>query len=143
MDPQLEKFILSRLSSRQRNSSDLILAVCERAGVDWIEAQRMVGYVESRNRRRIVTRRNLFMIPFSLLATLAGLALIWAVAQEAAPYLPALQSLNDQGLDAALHSLPARDSVSPRTLIAYAALGLSLAAGGLAGLVRAIRTQFE
>lgn len=143
IDPQLEKFILSRLSSRQKNSSDLIIAVCERAGIDWMEAQRMIGYVETRNRRRIATRRNMFMIPFSLLVTLAGLALIWAVAQEAAPYLPALQSFNDQGLDAALQSLPTGDSVSPRTLMAYAGLGLSLAVGGLVGLIRAIRSQFE
>lgn len=142
IDPRLEKFIIDQLSGHKKNS-DVVMAVCERAHVDWNEAQRLVGYTQSKNHKKITTRRNLFMIPFSAAALLAGLALLGAIVQEAAPYIPILQRFNEGGLDAAMKSLPAQDIVSPRSLLFYFTLGMSLTLGGSVGLIRALKTQFE
>lgn len=143
IDPKLEKFILSALSG-DKKQSDIVMAVCERTGLDWSEAQRLVGRVGAQNRKKITSRRNRVLIPFSIVAIIAGVALTAASLNELALYSSTLQAFNAAGVEGAFESLPQSGGIGDlRYLLTYGALGLGLVAGGGIGLFQSLQAQME
>lgn len=130
---RLEKAILSALS-KQRRQSDVVMMVCERTGMSWDQAQRLVAEVSMKNRGKINKREGTIQILFSLLAVLAGLALIFAVLSEAYTFYR-------------LYAQP--EAVSPvipvldRYTIWGGMVGLLLFFGGIIGMVLGIRKRQE
>jgi hypothetical protein len=73
-DPALEQFIVRELG-KLRPRNDLIMMVCERAGVDWNAAQKIVARVEVQKRSAIMGRKRMVVIIFSIPIIIGGLVL--------------------------------------------------------------------
>jgi hypothetical protein len=133
-DPALEQFVLHQLL-KNRKRSDIALAVAERAGVDWHEAQRLVGHVAALNHAKLAARRNMLIIPIGVVFTLTGLGMAAVSAWSLAPTLGMLTGQAPISLQA----MPNRiDQV-----IGALFLGMALAAGGIIGIVIALRGQTD
>jgi hypothetical protein len=141
-DPKLEKFILDALGSNKKHS-DIVMAVCERAGLDWPEAQRLVGRVETMNRKQVAARRNRMLIPLSIIAILIGLALTAAGLEQFAAYQAVFQGLVDEGAQGVIDAGLPEDAYRPDYLIGYILTGLALAVGGGVGLFKSLKAQLE
>lgn len=141
IDPKLEKFILDALG-RDKKHSDIVLAVCERTGLDWSRAQRMVGRIEGKNRKKIASRRNRILIPFAIVAIIAGIGLIAAALIELSHYMNIFGTLNSANINGMVID-PQSTFYDLRYLIFYAVSGFTLLAGGTYGLIQAIRAQME
>ena len=130
---EMEKQILKALS-KNRRQSDVVELVCERTGLDWGDAQRLVARVASKNRKHLAFRQNLLIMPLALIAILAGLALLYAGISEA--YLMGSAALED----------PSNLAVGRRdieSMVWAVPTGLMLLLGGGFGLYKALRAQFE
>lgn len=136
-DPETEKLILSALVKNRRND-DIVLAVCERTGISWDQAQRWVARIASQNRKKLTSRQNVFLIPLSLLALLGGLVLLYSSFSE--------MNLAYK-LVIALTSSPTSRAPIEQPMVqegAWALLvGLGLTLGGGLGLFKALQSQFE
>ena len=139
VDPRLEKYILDALA-KDRKMSDVVMSVCERAGLDWQEAQRLVARVNARHRKKIASRRNRFIIPLSLGAIAVGLGLTYAGIQEIMTLAPSMQAYAEGGANAALRALPAEFM---RNSFWALGIGSALMIGGALGLVNALRSQLD
>lgn len=129
----LEKMVLDALKKNRRHS-DIVMMVCEQTGSSWDQAQRLVGRVASQNRKSLITRQNTLIIPLTLVAILAGLALVTAGV--------------DEGLKAAASAadgLGYEDISQIEYIIRYGiwgfVLGFTLLIGGIYGLIRALQAQ--
>jgi hypothetical protein len=111
--------------------------------MDWSEAQRVVGRVGAMNRKKVASRRNRILIPLSIVAMLAGLAVFVAGLQEFAAYKDVLQGLIDEGAQGAVNAGLPQDAYRPDYLIGYLLLGLGLFVGGGVGLFQSLKAQLE
>ncbi|MBN1149188.1 MAG: hypothetical protein JXA78_18150 [Anaerolineales bacterium] len=130
---EMEAFILKSLS-KSRRQNDVVAIVCERTGLDWGDAQRLVARVASKNRKRLAFRQNLLIIPLALIAILAGLALLYAGVSEA--YLMGSSAIADPS--ALAYSRPEVES-----MVWAIPTGFILLVGGGFGLYKALKAQFE
>lgn len=137
-NPKVEKFVLQLLKSN-RKTSDTVMAVCERTGLSWEEAQRLVSHIAAKNRKTLKTRQNLGPIILSFLALLAGGILIFAGISEALTIYAALQGTQSAE---ELVARAASQEFLRRTFWALA-IGSSLLLGGGVGMFIALRNQFE
>lgn len=138
IDPRLEKFILDLLIKNGKRT-DLIMAVCERAAIDWKEAERLVERVGAAHRKKIISRRNRVLIPFSLGFIAIGLGLAYAGVSEMFALGPLISALLNGGVQAAAQQPPPAD-FNTRSFWALG-LGAALIVGGLIGVIRAMRTD--
>lgn len=126
---RLEKAILAALS-KQRRQSDIVMMVCERTGMSWDQSQRLVAEVNMKNRNKLNRREGTIQILLSLLAMLAGLALIFLVLSEAYTYYR-------------LYAQPQTPSLVIPVLDRYTIwggmVGALLFLGGITGIVLGIR----
>jgi hypothetical protein len=137
VSPDLEKFILDELGKSKREG-DVVLAVVERTGMEYRQAQKLVSRVGAKNYKKVTARQNCVIIPLAVLALVAGLVLLGASVVEAYQIrfvLPSPNDLNIEQVQAAVQ----RGRELPWAFIT----GLALAVGGGIGLVGAIRKQME
>src|SRR5512146_1656980 len=76
MNEQLTQRILNDLA-RHRSRNELILFVCERSGMDWPAAEKLVQQVEQEHGRTIARRQSPLMIFLSVGTLLIGVALLF------------------------------------------------------------------
>lgn len=114
--------------------NDLILRLCDQAGMDWGEAEKMVARIELESHRKVIRRNTLIFVPASVLSVLFGVALIW---------------LNTEATLAILFRLlaiPSSSDPMPIVILQNAPLffviGTGLFAGGTIGLFKALQEYF-
>jgi hypothetical protein len=129
---ELENMITKALVKNKRQS-DVVVSVCDYTGMNWDEAQRLVAQVAMEKRKHLATRRNLIFIPFSVIAILAGLALIYASLGET--YSIGSTIVQGAPLDSS--------SQDVRTIVWAIPIGVGLLLGGGFGLYKALRAQLE
>lgn len=134
-DPEVQKFVIKELGKNSKQS-DVIVKVCERYGIDWKDAQRLVVRIHSQNRGTIASRQNRLLIPMSVLISVAGAALLFSGIME----LFDLRKVLAGGSETQIFD--ATNYFVRRTLPA-AILGVGMMAGGLFGLTKALRAQAE
>lgn len=136
-DSELEQSILRSLL-KSRKQEDIIMELCEKNGMSWNEAQRLVARLASRHRKKLVTRQNIFQIPITLAAVLAGLVLMSASTSVLSPFITTLLNLSS-GVSTEIPVIDSTARYSPY----YFVLGLGLTLGGGVGFYKALRTQLE
>ena len=136
-NPKVEKFILQRLASN-RKTSDTVLEVCERTGLGWDEAQRLVAHIAAKNHKMLTARQNRAPMIFSIIALVAGGLLIFAGISEAFNIYNALK-VAQTGEE--LVTKAASQEFLRRTFWALVTGG-TLLLGGTLGLFIALRRQY-
>jgi hypothetical protein len=137
VDPELEAEIL-KLLSKNKKRTDIAMMACEQTGMNWDQAQRLVARIESQNRKKLTSRHNRFLIPFTIIVLLAGVALLIAGASE---LLPIAREMADPQNDLVT------DVMYTQGLIQEAfwalVMGLGLLLGGGVGLFKALQSQMD
>jgi len=123
-EEKIKAYIIRELG-RHKKREDVIYAVCEKTGLSWAEAQRLVYEVAYEGRKSIAARQSPLVIIFGSAFVIGGfgLAIFSLVA-----FFQTLAS--DIGIP---------DYRSLVTLV----LGLAMMAGGIIGLWEKIRSFFE
>ena len=75
MNEELTAFIINELS-KHRDRKDIIGRVCERGGLNWKDAERLITLVESNHKRTIATRQAPLLLFFSIGTLLLGIGLL-------------------------------------------------------------------
>lgn len=75
MNDELTTLIIKELG-RQHSRQDIIQRVCERGGLDWKEAERLIILVESQHKRTIATRQTPLLLFLSIGTLLIGIGLL-------------------------------------------------------------------
>ena len=133
-DPKLTEYVVKRLN-RHHRKSDIAMAICERTGVDWKEAQRFVSQVNIEQIKRISKAKNLPVVIFCGLFIFSGLIMIILGGISLVPYLSLF--LGDPSSSTGVPDYDIRGTV-------YLLLGgVGLILGGLVGLYLVIRPQIE
>jgi hypothetical protein len=119
---------------KNRKQSDVVMQVCEQTGLNWDQAQRLVARIATKNRKKLTSKQNRIFIPLAAIALLVGLALIAASISEV--------------LDAAAHASDVVQDANEVEFIVREVFwgfvtGGALLLGGIAGLIRALQTQFD
>jgi hypothetical protein len=137
-DAELEAFILKALSKTSKQS-DVVMAVCERAGLSWNEAQRIVARVATHNHKKLAGRQNRIILPLAVIAVLIGLLLAYAGLSEIIMLGSAVLAL--QSGNPAAVPVEAGDPMSNAPWALF--IGLGLALGGGVGLFKALKAQMD
>jgi hypothetical protein len=137
-NPKVEKFVLQRLASN-RKTSDTVLEVCERTGLGWDEAQRLVSHIAAKNHKALAAKQNWAPMIFSIIALVVGGLLIFAGISEAYNIYIELQGTHS-GEELVMKA--ASREFLRRTFWALVTGG-ALLLGGAIGLFIALRRQFE
>lgn len=75
MNDELTAFIIKELT-RRHERKEIVRKVCERGGLDWKGAERLVDLVEAQHRRTIATGQTPLLLFFSIGTLLLGLGLL-------------------------------------------------------------------
>jgi hypothetical protein len=75
MNEELTTFIIKELG-KQRSRQDVIQKVCERGGLQWKDAERLIALVEAQHRRTITTRQSPLLLFLSIGTLLIGIGLL-------------------------------------------------------------------
>ena len=75
MNEELTSFIIKELS-KQRGRKDIIQRVCEREGLHWREAERLIVLIEARHRRSITTPQTPWTLFLSIGTLILGIGLL-------------------------------------------------------------------
>jgi len=75
MNDEITDLIISKLG-RQNSRNEIIIAVCEKSGLDWTEAEKLIQQVEEENHHTIAIRQSPVLIIISGLTVIAGLGLL-------------------------------------------------------------------
>ena len=75
MNEELTTFIIKELS-KHRNRKDIIHRICEREGLNWKDAERLITLVESNHRRTIASRQTPMLLFLSIGTLLLGIGLL-------------------------------------------------------------------
>lgn len=133
----LEAQILQALR-KDRRRSDIVMEVCETTGMSWDRAKRLVSQVATTNRKHLVSRQNMLIIPLTIIALLAGFTLIVASVSEGLEIARQIASAPSE--------IPAQTSeiefILQEGLWGFV-IGISLLLGGIYGLIRALQAHFE
>jgi hypothetical protein len=136
-DPALSKYVVNELA-KNRKRSDVVMAICERTGVDWSEAQRFVGQINAEQHTTINARKNRLIIPMCIGAIILGFVLTIGTA------VPVLYLVT--GRTEEFYALIQSSGVSYDNLSAIPWIfgtGIAMIGGGIIGLVLAIQSQME
>jgi hypothetical protein len=129
MNDELTPFIIRELT-KHHDRKDIIQKVCERGGLDWKEAERLITLVEAHNKRTIATRQTPLLLFFSIGTLLLGIGLL-------AFNLQILLAFFQNDVLGQILSLQ-----SSYYRILGLITGLGMTAGGLAGLWKAFGAIF-
>ena len=75
MNDELTTLIIKELG-KQHSRQDIIQKVCERGGLDWKDAERLITLVEAQNKRTIATRQAPLLLFLSIGTLLIGIGLL-------------------------------------------------------------------
>jgi hypothetical protein len=75
MNDELTTLIINELS-KHHNRKDIIRKICERGGITWKDADRLVTLVEARHQRTIAQRQTPLLLFLSIGILLLGLGLL-------------------------------------------------------------------
>ena len=75
MNEELTTFIVKELG-KQRSRQDIIQKVCERGGLNWKDAERLITLVEAQHKRTIATRQTPLLLFLSIGTLLIGIGLL-------------------------------------------------------------------
>ncbi len=136
-DPELVKYVVSELT-KNRKRSDIVMAICERTGVHWSEAQRFVGQVNVEKHTTINARKNRVIMPMCIGAIVVGFVftigtvypMLYLVTGRWAEFY---MRVNTMG------SLSDYINAAPYIF----GTGIVLIAGGIIGLITAMQSQME
>jgi hypothetical protein len=131
-----DAYILQRLA-QAADRDDLILEVCQRNGLDWPAAQALVEAIEARNANQIERKKSPLYFLLSLGAFASGLSLGLAYYLDLAKVFR-LATGRTAGLPE-LFSFAFLYAYDLPLLI----MGVTLAAGGLVGLVKSARSMLS
>lgn len=137
-NPKVEKFVLQMLMTHQKNS-DTVLAVCERTGLGWDEAKRLVSHVAAKNHKMLQARLNRLPMILSTLALLVGMLMVYAGINEAYNIYTALRGANS-GQELVMMAM-AQEFL--RSAVWSMMIGSGLLIGGAVGLFIALSNQFS
>ena len=135
--PAIVNYVVSELT-KNRKRSDIVMAICERTGVNWSEAQRFVGQVSAEQHTAINARKNRLIIPMCIGAVILGFIftigtvypMIYWITGRTAEFISKTQSMS--GISNYIQAAP------------YIFLtGIGMVAGGVMGLIMAMRSQME
>jgi hypothetical protein len=135
--PQMVKYVVSEFS-KQRKRSDIVMALCERTGAGWQEAQRFVAQVYAEHHTRINARKNILIVPMGIGAIVLGLLLTIGSAYPVVIWF-SKGSSELQTFAASRGWIGNFIQVAPYLFF----LGIGLMVGGIVGLVTALRSQME
>ena len=137
-DPAVEKFIL-QLLAKNRQTSDTVLAVCGRTGLDWNDAQRLVARIETKNQKTLRSKQNRLPLVLSIIALLAGALLLFGGISESYT----IYSVVRQAPSAEEMVMTAASQEFLRRAFWALVTGGALLIGGAVGLFISLRSQFE
>ena len=75
MNEELTAFIINELS-KHHDRKEIIRRVCERGGLSWKDADRLIARVEAQHQRTIVSRQTPLLLFLSIGTLLLGLGLL-------------------------------------------------------------------
>jgi hypothetical protein len=75
MTDEITDLIISKLG-KHKSRNEIIIAVCEKSGLDWSEAESLVERVEEEHHRPSAARQSPVLILISSVVTIAGLGLL-------------------------------------------------------------------
>jgi hypothetical protein len=75
MNEELTAFIIKELG-KQHSRQDIIQKVCERGGLHWKDADRLIALVEAQHKRTIATRQTPLLLFLSIGTLLIGIGLL-------------------------------------------------------------------
>lgn len=75
MNDELTALIINELGKHHDRES-IILAVCERGGLNWLQAERLIEQVEVEYRGTIVKRQSPLLIAISVVTVIAGMGIL-------------------------------------------------------------------
>jgi hypothetical protein len=75
MNEELTTFIITELG-KHRDRANIVRRVCERGGLDWRDAERLIILIEARHKGRIVVRKSPWLLFLSIGALLLGIGLL-------------------------------------------------------------------
>ena len=75
MNEELTAFIIKELS-RHRNRRDIIQRVCERGGLNWKQAERLITLIEAKYKRTVTVQQAPFLLFLSIGILLLGIGLL-------------------------------------------------------------------
>lgn len=133
----IEMFVRQELR-KQQPQNDVILHLCEATGMSWPQAQQIVARIAAQKQKKTTKNQNLVFIALSLIALLAGIALIVAAFNAAASQkLPILNlaSMSPQEIQNLYDT--------SRQLLWSFLLGSALGVGGLVGLVLTVKKKID
>jgi hypothetical protein len=136
-NPELEKYVISELA-KNRKRSDIVMAICERTGAHWSEAQRFVGQVSAQKHTTIHARKNRLIIPLCIGAIVMGFIFTLGTAYPMVYLVSGRTSEFYEKVNMA-GSLGDYFNAAPYIF----GTGIVLIAGGIIGLVTAMQSQME
>lgn len=74
MNEELTDLIIKELG-RHHSRNEIIVAVCEKGGLDWPQAEKLIEQVEQEHKRDIATRQSPLLILISAATIIAGMGL--------------------------------------------------------------------
>lgn len=75
MSDEITNLIVNKLGKNQ-SRNEIIIAVCEKSGLDWTEAEHLIEQVEEEHHRTIATRQSPVLIFISAVTIIAGVGLL-------------------------------------------------------------------
>lgn len=129
MNEELTAFIVRELT-KHHDRKEIVRKVCERGGLDWKDAERLVDLVEAQHGRTIATRQTPLLLFFSIGTLLLGIGLM---AMNLQPLLAFFQK------DVIGQVLSAQGGYYQ---ILGLVTGLGMSTGGLVGLWKAMGAIF-
>jgi hypothetical protein len=72
MNEELTGLIINELG-RHRDRDGIIMAVCEKGGLDWPQAEKLIQQVEEEHKRTITRRQSPILIAISVVTVIAGM----------------------------------------------------------------------
>jgi len=129
MNEELTTFIIKELS-RHRTRRDIIQRVCERGGLNWKQAERLIILIEAKHKRTVTVQQAPFLLFLSIGILLLGIGLL-------AFNLQILLAIFQRVVMEQILSL---QSSSYRVIGLVTGLGMTI--GGLVGLWKSFGTIF-
>jgi hypothetical protein len=129
MNEQLTTFIIKELG-RRYDRKEIIQKVCERGGLNWKEAERLITLVEARHRHKIAVQQSPMLLFLSIAALILG---IWLLAIN----LQLVMAFFEKDLLGQVFSL---QSTAYRVIGVLTGFGMTI--GGLLGMWNAFGTIF-
>ena len=129
MNEELTAFIIKELS-RHRTRRDIIQRVCERGGLNWKQAERLIILIEAKHKRTVMVQEAPFLLFLSIGILLLGIGLLGFNLQILLAFFQ----------KDVLQQILSLQSGSYRVIGLFTGLGMTV--GGMVGLWKSFGTMF-